>query len=42
MAWEGVLETVLYHVDRGNWREGLAIRQRPVFRLIPKVLIIDS
>ena len=34
-GWEGVLENVLYHVDRGNWREGLAMRQRPVFRLTP-------
>ena len=34
-GWEGVLENVLHHVDRGNWRGGPAIRQRPACRLTP-------
>ncbi len=34
-GWEGVLENVLCHADRGNWRVGFATPQRPVCRLTP-------
>ncbi len=34
-GWEGVIENVLYHADRGDRRGGFAIPQRPVGRFIP-------